>query len=36
MGGISAYHDVLDLPETLPLTEYDDLIKLLTDFVETF
>lgn len=36
MGGISAYHDVLDLPETLPLTEYDDLLKLLTDFVETF
>ncbi|MBL7984750.1 MAG: M28 family peptidase [Flavobacteriales bacterium] len=29
MGGISAYHDVYDRPETLPLTEFDDLHRLL-------
>lgn len=29
MGGISAYHDVFDKPETLPLTEFDDLYRLL-------
>ena len=33
MGGIQAYHDVYDVPETLPLTEFEDLFKLLTDFV---
>ncbi len=35
MGGIAAYHDVMDLPGTLPLTEYNDLLKLLIGFVET-
>jgi aminopeptidase YwaD len=33
MGGIQAYHDVYDVPETLPLTEFEDLFRLLTDFV---
>ncbi len=36
MGGIKAYHDVYDKPETLPLTEFKDLFRLLTDFVKTF
>ncbi len=34
MGGIQAYHDVYDVPETLPLTEFEDLFRLLTDFME--
>ena len=32
MGGIAAYHDVYDRAETLPLTDYEDLFKLLIDF----
>lgn len=36
MGGIKAYHDVYDVEKTLPLTEYQDVFKLLTDFVRTF
>lgn len=32
LGGIKAYHDTCDKPGTLPLTEYDDLFRLLTDF----
>jgi Zn-dependent M28 family amino/carboxypeptidase len=36
MGGISAYHDVYDRPETLPLTRYQSVFKLLTEFVSTF
>ncbi|TCD27444.1 M28 family peptidase [Pedobacter psychrodurus] len=31
-GGPSAYHDVFDKPETLPLTEYQDLFKLIIGF----
>jgi len=31
-GGPSAYHDIFDRPETLPLTEYNDLFKLIVDF----
>ena len=31
-GGPSAYHDVFDKPETLPLTEYKDLFKLIVRF----
>ncbi|SMC69015.1 M28 family metallopeptidase [Pedobacter africanus] len=31
-GGIRAYHDVYDLPSTLPFTAYEDLFKLLTTF----
>ncbi len=33
MGGIAAYHDIYDVPETLPLTEFDDVFRLLTRFV---
>lgn len=36
MGGIQAYHDVYDVPETLPLTEFEDIFRLLTEFVATF
>ncbi len=32
LGGIKAYHDVFDKEETLPLTEYEDLFKLLVIF----
>jgi Zn-dependent M28 family amino/carboxypeptidase len=32
MGGIKAYHDVLDKPETLPLNEHEDLFKLIIRF----
>jgi len=34
MGGIQAYHDVYDKYETLPLTEFEDLFKLLVEFGE--
>jgi aminopeptidase YwaD len=33
MGGITAYHDVFDKPETLPLTDYGDLYLMLVDFI---
>jgi aminopeptidase YwaD len=32
LGGIKAYHDIYDRPETLPLTEFEDLFKLMIDF----
>jgi hypothetical protein len=32
MGGIQAYHDVFDKYETLPLTEFEDLKKMLIEF----
>ncbi len=32
LGGIKAYHDVFDKAETLPLTEYEDLFKLIVEF----
>jgi len=32
MGGIKAYHDVFDRPETLPLNEHEDLFKLIVKF----
>ncbi|HRH68046.1 MAG TPA: M20/M25/M40 family metallo-hydrolase [Flavobacteriales bacterium] len=35
MGGITAYHDVLDKAETLPLTEFSDLQALFRDFIST-
>jgi len=31
-GGPTAYHDIFDKPETLPLTEYHDLFKLIINF----
>ncbi|MGB3618260.1 MAG: M28 family peptidase [Catalinimonas sp.] len=33
LGGIAAYHDVLDQPNTLPLTRYEEVFQLLTDFI---
>ncbi len=33
MGGISAYHDVNDKAETLPLTEFEDLYNLIIRFM---
>lgn len=35
MGGISAYHDIMDKPETLPLTEFDDLYRLLVEALKS-
>ena len=35
MGGIKAYHDVYDVPKTLPLTKYNAVFKLLLDFIST-
>jgi len=32
MGGIKAYHDVFDVAKTLPLTDYVDVFKLITEF----
>lgn len=32
LGGIKVYHDVYDVADTLPLTEYNDLFRLITDF----
>ena len=32
MGGIKAYHDIYDRAETLPLNEFENLFKLITDF----
>ncbi|NNF01371.1 MAG: M28 family peptidase [Bacteroidia bacterium] len=32
LGGIEAYHDVNDIADTLPLTEYEDLFNLILDF----
>lgn len=32
MGGISAYHDIYDRAETLPLTGFEGLFRLLVDF----
>jgi len=34
-GGPSAYHDVFDQADTLPLNEYNDLFKLLVSFNKT-
>jgi hypothetical protein len=35
-GGIGEYHNVWDISKTLPLTEYEDLFRLLTKFVEIY
>jgi len=32
LGGIKAYHDIYDISATLPLTEYENLFKLLIKF----
>lgn len=34
MGGIKAYHDVYDRAETLPLTKFEELFKLITHFTD--
>ncbi len=34
-GGIDAYHDVNDIAKTLPLTEFEDLFRLLRDWLVT-
>lgn len=34
MGGIKAYHDIYDLPETLPLTKTEEVGKLIMGFFE--
>jgi aminopeptidase YwaD len=34
MGGIQAYHDINDKAETLPLTEFADVFRLIVDFHE--
>ncbi len=35
MGGIKAYHDIYDRPETLPLNEFENMFKLITKFGES-
>jgi len=32
LGGVTYYHDVLDRPETLPLTDYEDVFRLIVEF----
>lgn len=32
LGGISAYHDIYDKPETLPLTKFREIFNLVKDF----
>lgn len=32
-GGIQAYHDIYDRPETLPFTEFEDYFELITEFI---
>lgn len=34
MGGIAAYHDIFDRPETLPLTKFAELKQLICAFVD--
>jgi len=34
LGGIKAYHDIYDRPETLPLTKFSELYNLLLNFSE--
>ena len=35
MGGSKAYHDIYDVPGQFSLSEYEDLFKLINDFVPT-
>jgi aminopeptidase YwaD len=35
MGGIKAYHDIDDKAETLPLTKFEDVFRLLTGFADS-
>ena len=34
LGGIKAYHDIYDRPETLPLTEFEDYFNLIVEFID--
>lgn len=34
LGGVSFYHDIYDKPETLPLTKYKEVYRLIIDFTE--
>ncbi len=36
LGGISAYHDIYDNPETLPLTEFQNYSRLMISFLNSF
>lgn len=36
MGGPGYYHDVFDTPESIPMSNYENVFKLLTNFVDTF
>ena len=36
LGGPSAYHDVNDVEKNLPLTDYVDVFKLITEFSKSF
>jgi hypothetical protein len=33
LGGIKAYHDVYDRPETLPLNESNNIVSFIKDFI---
>jgi len=33
LGGIAAYHDVLDIPQTLPLTKFREVYRLITEYI---
>ena len=35
LGGIQAYHDIYDKPETLPLTKYKEVFRLIRDFADS-
>jgi aminopeptidase YwaD len=34
LGGVAHYHDIYDRPETLPLTKYKEVYKLIIDFTK--
>ncbi|MBN2484630.1 MAG: M28 family peptidase [Bacteroidales bacterium] len=36
LGGISAYHDIYDKSETLPLTAFDEYFRLMVEFFSSF
>jgi hypothetical protein len=33
LGGTTSYHDIYDTEKQLPLTDYEDVFRLLTEFV---
>jgi aminopeptidase YwaD len=34
LGGITAYHDIYDKPQTLPLTKFKEVFLLISDFIK--